>query len=183
MRLSPRTHRVRRVIAITLILAGSAAGLAYGARSAVRLDRAGISFQVPRGWHLTIGRINGAIDPVTVFTVSTFRLLLARTSTGICSPALRRAWRADGAYVQLSEERDGASRKRMLRRVPRRPKHFVLHTSGQGGLCTPPDSGGLSFQANGRAFDVNYGFGPKASKATRARAVAMLDALRITPRK
>ena len=153
------------------------------ARAVARFDRDGISFQVPQGWHLTIGRINGVIDPVTVFTVSTFRLQAGRTSTGVCSAALQRAWRADGAYVQLSEERDGASRKRMLRRVPLRPKHFVLHASGQGGLCTPPDSGGLSFQAGGRAFDVDYGFGPRASKATRARAVAMLDAMRITPRR
>lgn len=129
------------------------------------------------------GTINGVIDPVTVFTVSTFRLQPARTSSGVCSAALQRAWRADGAYVQLSEERDGASRQRMLRRVPLRPKHFALHASGQGGLCTPADSGGLSFQAGGRAFDVNYGFGPRASKATRARAAAMLDAMRITPRK
>jgi hypothetical protein len=34
----------------------------------------------------------------------------------VCSKALQRAWRADGAYVQLAEERDGASRRRMLRR-------------------------------------------------------------------
>jgi hypothetical protein len=179
-RLVLRTHRVRRVVAITLILASVVTGLAYGARAGARFDRDGISFQVPQGWHLTIGRINGVIDPVTVFTVSTFLLQRARTSSGVCSSALQRAWRADGAYVQLSEERDGASRQRMLRRVPLRPKHFVLDASGQGGLCTPADSGGLSFQASGRAFDVNYGFGPRASKATRARAAAMLDAMRIT---
>jgi hypothetical protein len=167
-----------------LVIAGAVTGLAYGARAGARFDREGVSFQVPQGWHLTIGRINGVIDPVTVFTVSTFRLPQhGRTSTGVCSPALQHAWRADGAYVQLSEERDGASRKRMLRRVPLRPKHFALHATGQGGLCTPPDSGGLSFQASGRAFDVYYGFGPRASTATRARAVAMLDAMRITPRK
>ena len=183
MQAAQRTHGVRRIVATALTLAGVVTGLAYGAGSAPRLDREGVSFQVPQGWHLTIGRINGVIDPVTVFTVSTFRLQPARRSSGICSVALQRAWRADGAYVQLSEERDGASRKRMLRRVPLRPKHFALDASGRGGLCTPPDSGGLSFQTSGRAFDVNYGFGPRASKTTRARAAAMLDALRITPRK
>jgi hypothetical protein len=183
VRRSPRIHRVGRVVAITLVLACAVTGLAYGAGSIARFDRAGVSFQVPRGWHLTLGRVNGVVDPVTVFTVSTFRLQLGRTSSGICSAALQRAWGADGAYVQLSEERDGASRKRMLGRVPLRPKHFVLDASGQGGLCTPPDSGGLSFQTGGRAFDVDYGFGPRASKATRARAAAMLDAMRITPRK
>jgi hypothetical protein len=183
MRLALRTPGVRRLVAIMLILAGAVTGLAYGARADARFDRDGVSFQVPQGWHLTIGRINGVIDPVTVFTVSTFRLQQVRTSSGVCSPALQRAWRADGGYVQLSEERDGASRKLMLHRVPLRPKHFAFHATGQGGLCTPPDSGGLSFQASGRAFDVSYGFGPKASKTTRAQAGAMLDAMRITPRK
>src|SRR6266436_8695118 len=104
MRLSLRTHRVRRVVAITLILASAVSGLAYGARAGAQFDRQGVSFQVPQGWHLTIGRINGVIDPVTVFTVSTFRLQPARAPSGVCSPALQRAWRADGAYVQLSEE-------------------------------------------------------------------------------
>ena len=180
---SLRTHRVRRVVAITFVLAGAVTGLAYGAGSIARFDRMGVSFQVPRGWHLTLGRINGVMDPVTVFTVSTFRLQPGRTSSGICSPALQRAWRGDGAYIQLSEERDGASRKRMLGRVALRPKHFVLDASGQGGLCTPPDSGGLSFQTGGRAFDLDYGFGPRASKATRAQAAGLLDKMRIAARK
>jgi hypothetical protein len=174
---------VRRVVAITLVVTCAVTSLAYGAGSIARFDRAGVSFQVPQGWHLILGRVNGVIDPVTVFTVSTFRLQPGRTSSGICSAALQRAWRADGAYVQLSEERDGASRKRMLRRVPLRPKHFVLNARGQGGLCTPQDSGDLSFQTGGRAFDVDYGFGPRASKVTRARAAELLDKMQIAARK
>ena len=70
----------------------------------------------------------------------------------------------------------------MLKRVTHRPTHFALSAKGSGGLCTPADSGSLSFQAKGRAFYVFYGFGPKASKATRARAAAMLDAMKIAPR-
>ena len=177
------SHRMRRVIATTLILATAVTGLAYGASSGARFDREGVSFQVPKGWQLTIGRINGVVDPVTVFTVSTFHLQLGRSSSGICSAALQRAWRADGAYVQLTEERDGASRKSMLRRVPLRPTRFVLRAKGAGGLCTPADSGELTFQERGRAFYVFYGFGPRASKATRARAAALLDNMRIAPRK
>src|SRR5207253_3114290 len=107
------------------------AGFAYGAD--VRSTRGGVSFQVPKGWRLTTGRINGVFDPVTLFTVSTFRLRPTPLSSGICSRALQRAWRRNGAYVQLAEERDGASRKRMLRRVMRRPKHFSLNAEGAGG--------------------------------------------------
>jgi hypothetical protein len=70
-----------------------------------------------------------------------------------------------------------------LRRVPRRPKHFALEAKGQGGLCTPADSGELSFQEKGRAFYVFYGFGPKASDSTRRTAVALLDNMQISPRR
>jgi len=171
-----------RVVAIVLMLAAVITGLAYGASSGARFDRQGVSFQVPTGWQLTLGRINGVLDPVTVFTVSTFQLNLGRLSSGACSTALQRAWRADGGYIQLTEERDGASRARMLRRVPLRPPHFVLNARGWGGLCTPADSGELFFQEKRRAFYVFYGFGPKASKATRARASALLDKMRIAPR-
>jgi hypothetical protein len=170
-------------VMITVITAAALSGLADGASANARIDRDGISFRVPKGWQLTVGRINGVVDPVTVFTVSTFRIQRRDSSSGFCSAALQRAWRPKGAYVQLAEERDGASRARVLRRVPPRPRHFVLRATGPGGLCTPGESGQLSFQQGGRAFYVYYGFGRRAPKATRARAVALLDDMRIAPRR
>src|SRR5262249_9361266 len=172
-----------RKTVITAVILAAYAGLAYGASSADRFNRDGISIQVPKGWHLTLARINGVVDPVTVFTVSTFRIDRRIRSSGLCSAALQRAWRPTGAYVQLTEERDGASRKRLLRRVPHRPTHFVLRAKGAGGLCTPADSGELVFQEGRRAFYVFYGFGPRTPNATRARAVALLDTMRIAPRR
>ena len=128
--------------------------------------------------------MNAVTDPVTVFTVSTFPVAARATgSTGVCSPALQRAWRPDGAYVQLAEERDGASLKSMLSRVGPRPKHFVLSARGQGGLCTPADSGELTFKQRGRAFYVFYGIGRDASKVVRARAAALLDNMKIAARR
>jgi hypothetical protein len=174
---------MRLLVAVTLVLGVAVSGLAYGANPGARFDRDGISSRVPQGWQLTTGRVNGVVDPVTVFTVSTFRLQPGVSSPGLCSRALQRAWRADGAYVQLAEERDGASRERMLRRVPPRPKQLVLDAKGSGGLCTPADSGELTFQEKGRAFYVFYGFGRNASKLTRARAVVLLDNMRIATRK
>jgi hypothetical protein len=123
---------------------------------------------------------------VTIFTASTFQLNIGPTdqagSSGVCSKTLQRAWRNDGAYVQLAEERDGASGKRMLRRVMHRPSHFSLTARGWGGLCTRPDSGEIPFQDGGRAFYVFYGIGTNATRATRAGAAAFLDRLRISPR-
>lgn len=173
---------IRKSIVVALVV-GALGLLVQGASANATFDREGIAFQVPRGWSLTLGRINGVVDPVTVFTVSTFRLRAGRRSSGgVCSAPLRRAWRADGGYVQLTEERDGASLKRMLRRVPLRPRHFVLDARGGGGLCTPPDSGELVFRAHGRGFYVFYGFGRQAPKRIRAQAVALLDAMRISVR-
>ncbi|HJQ75338.1 MAG TPA: hypothetical protein VJ814_10640 [Gaiellaceae bacterium] len=154
-----------------------------GGSATTRFDRDGIAFRVPSGWSLTLDRINAVRDPVTVFTASTFPLRAGSVSSGgICSVRLQRSWRADGGYVQLTEERDGASVARMLRRVPPRPRHFVLDAKGAGGLCTPPDSGELPFKSHGRAFYVFYGFGRRASRRIRAQASALLDGMQISQR-
>jgi hypothetical protein len=154
-----------------------------GAGAMTTFTRDGIAIRVPSGWSLTLRRINGVTDPVTVFTVSSFRLHVSGSSSGgLCSHPLQRSWRADGGYVQLAEERDGASLRRMLRRVPARPKHFVLDAKGAGGLCTPPDSGELFFRQHGRAFYVFYGFGREAPARIRTQAVQLLDRLRISVR-
>lgn len=178
-----RILSVKRAVGEAMIIVAAAAitaGCGAGANSQFRRD--GISVQVPKGWRVTLGRLNDVIDPVTVFTASTFRIRPARTPSGVCSPALQRAWRSNGAYVQLTEERDGASLHRMLPRVQPRPKHFVLDARGQGGLCTPADSGELFFKQGGRAFYVFYGIGRTASNAVRTRAVALLDSMKIAPR-
>jgi hypothetical protein len=148
-----------------------------GKRNVYGRDR--LSFVLPSRWHVTSARINGVVDPVTIFTATSFGLRHPRASGGICSVTLQRQWHVRGAYVQLTEERDGASRKRMLRRVPPRPRHFETRRAGAGGLCTPADSGEITFQERGRAFYVFYGIGKRASPATRIAVQALLDSLRI----
>jgi len=93
-----------------------------------------VSVDVPRGWYMTYKRINGVVDPVTLFTATTFPLRARPQSSGLCSRGLQRAWRQDGAYVQVTEERDGASRKRMLRRVQKRPASFQARRAWGGRL-------------------------------------------------
>jgi hypothetical protein len=92
----------------------SAIALALSSVSRVTLPR-GISLVLPAGWHVTTARLNGVRDPVTVSTATSFRLRHIRPAPGLCARALQDQWRVDGAYVQLTEERDGASRRRMLR--------------------------------------------------------------------
>ncbi len=148
-----------------------------GKRIVYARDR--LSFVLPSGWHVTSARINGVVDPITIFTATSFGLRHPWPSDGICSLALQRQWHIRGAYVQLSEERDGASRKRMLRRVAPRPQHFQTPREGVGGLCTPADSGQITFHERGRAFYVYYGIGKRASPAMRIAARALLDSLQI----
>ena len=151
--------------------------LSAGTRVTYQGDR--LSVVLPPGWHVTSARINGVVDPVAIFTATSFQLRHPRPSPGLCSVTLQRQWHVRGAYVQLAEERDGASRKRMLRRVPPRPLHFKTSRRGDGGLCTPADSGQITFRERGRAFYVYYGVGRRASPATRIAVRALLDSLRI----
>jgi hypothetical protein len=68
-----------------------------------------------------------------------------------------------------------------LPRTQRRPRHFRLDPKGAGGSCTPPNSGELTFREHRRAFYIFYGFGRSASTATHAKAMQLLDSLRIEP--
>jgi hypothetical protein len=178
---------VKRLLVLVFAVAVVAPAMDSGDGRRISLPQHRVSVFVPGSWHVTYERVNGVVDPVTLFNASTFPLHVRPADqagrSGVCSKSLRRAWRDDGAYVQLAEERDGASRKRMLRRVQRRPRHFELTARGAGGLCTPPNSGQIAFHEGGRAFYVFYGIAPKAPRATRAAAPALLDSLRIAPRR
>lgn len=165
------------LLACAILASVSVTASADVGRITFREDR--ISIALPAGWHVTSARINGVLDPVTIFTATTFPLRRPRSSEGICSRTLQRQWRENGAYVHLTEERDGASRKRMIGRVPRRPRHFALDARGSGGLCTPPDSGEITFRERGRAFYLFYGIGRRASATTRRQVGALVDSLRI----
>jgi hypothetical protein len=161
-------------LALVVVLStGSSAG------TRVTYPRDRLSIVLPAAWHVTSARINGVVDPVTIFTATSFPLRHPHPSDGLCSATLQRQWHVRGAYVQLTEERDGASRKRMLRRVPPRPRHFKTDVKGAGGLCTPADSGEITFREHGRAFYVFYGIGRRASPVTRSGVRALLDSLRI----
>jgi hypothetical protein len=173
----PTTPKLLPLNRLRPLIRASTTTASAGTRVVYPRDR--LSFVLPSGWHVTAARINGVVDPVTIFTATSFRLQRPRPSGGICSVTLQRQWHARGAYVQLTEERDGASRKRMLRRVPPRPRHFVTRRGDAGGLCTPADSGEITFHERGRAFYVFYGIGKRASPATRIAVRTLLDSLRI----
>ncbi len=163
---------------VALAASASSSGPSW-ARTRFDVPGASMSLSYPLNWHISTRRLTGVIDPVTRFTVTSFPFRQSRPDTDFCARTLARRWPANGAYVQVAEELDGASLRKMLSRVPPRPRHFTLARSGAGGLCTGPVSGQLTFRERGRAFYVYYGVGRKASPATRCAVVAVLDSLRI----
>ncbi|MFL5953125.1 MAG: hypothetical protein ACJ76I_03345 [Gaiellaceae bacterium] len=182
-------HRAVVLLALLCVAGTTAAALAAaasnsepsGATERFTVPHARMSLEYPANWHITTRRLNGVIDPVTRFTVTSFTLRQSKPDADFCARTLGKQWPSNGAYVQVTEELDGASLKKMLRRVPPRPKRFSLASSGAGGLCTRPVSGQLMFHQLGRAFYIYYGVGSKASTPTRHAIVAILESLRISP--
>ncbi len=181
------THRAFVLLAFLCVAGTTAAALDASAsnsepsRSAERfiVPHARMSLDYPANWHISTKRLNGVIDPVTRFTVTSFALRQSKPGRDFCARTLGKQWPSSGAYVQVTEELDGASLKTMLRRVPPRPKRFALASSGAGGLCIRPVSGQLMSHQLGRAFYIYYGVGSKASTRTRQAIMAILDSLRI----
>jgi hypothetical protein len=181
------THRVVVLLAFLCFPGTTAAGVGASvsnsepSHSAERfiVPHARMSLDYPANWHISTRRLNGVIDPVTRFTVTSFPLRQSKPDPDFCARTLGKQRPSNGAYVQVTEELDGASLKKMLRRVPPRPKRFTFASSGAGGLCTGPVSGQLMFHQLGRAFYIYYGVGSKASTRTRQAIVAILDSLRI----
>ena len=143
------------------------------------LAQARISFTYASNWHVRTTRLNGVLGPTTRFTVTSFPLRQPRPDAAFCASTLNDQWPPTGAWVQLTEELDGASLKKLLRRIPPRPQRFRLAKSGAGGLCTGPVSGQLAFQERGRAFYLDYGVGASASPGTRRALLALIDSVRI----
>lgn len=145
----------------------------------VTVPRVGISVAYPSNWQMRSKRLNGVVGPITRFTVTSFPLRQSRPDPDFCARTLNDQWPATGVWMQLTEELDGASLKRLLRRVPPRPRRFRLLRSGAGGLCTRAVSGQLTFHERGRAFYLYYGVGTGASAASRRALVALFNSLRV----
>ena len=174
------------VLAITLV-AAAAASTPLPSRQSVRVVIDGRSiarrfphgqsvvFRYPANWQVTRRRLDNVSDPHTLFAVSTYRL-----PSGIddCDGTRARGRPADGAFVLVKEVLDGASLRRSLPRLPSRPRHFRLPTSGRSG-CLPPASLLYEFRVAKRAFYVWVSVGRRASPQTRAALTRLLDGLRI----
>lgn len=135
-----------------------------------------IAFRYPANWHVTRRRLDNVLDPHAVFAVSTYRLPRGRRDD--CDGSRARGRPADGAFVLVKEVLDGASLRRSLPRLPRRPSRFRLPTRGGAGCLAPP-SVAYQFRVGERAFYLWISVGRRASARTRAALARLLDGMSI----
>ena len=164
---------------------GAAAGAASapGGVAAHRVAVPGkISVVVPAGWHLRR-------PPITALSAPAERLLLASGPAprgGNCGPdAAERALPAGGILLYLFEyrSREGSIWHGLKRSAfPPRPARVRLLPRDLARYeCWRVRSYLIRFRAAGRAFQLHVAFGPRASAARRARALRVVDSLRIGP--
>ena len=135
-----------------------------------------IVFRYPANWHMTRRRLDNVLHPRTLFAVSTYKLPSRSADNCDGTHALGRP--ADGAFVLVKEVLDGASLRRSLPRLPRRPRHFRLPTHGQAGCLASP-SVQYQFRVAKRAFYFWISVGRRASPQTRVALSRLLDGMRI----
>jgi hypothetical protein len=133
-----------------------------------------ISFTYPANWHVTRYRLDNVLDPKTVFAVTSYRP--PQGPPDDCPGSRARGRPADGAFLLVQEELDGASLKRSLPRLSPRPHHFSLPAHEAAG-CLPRASRLYQFRVARRAFYVWVSLGPRTSPTTRAAVATLLDGM------
>ena len=139
----------------------------------------GISVRYPSGWFATARRLTLVTYPPQIIAVASYRLPRGNGGADGCSPkqALDRMQPA-GTFIFGWELTQGGSFRRRV--FPPRPKHFRLTHLSQY-ECGGP-SYLLRFRQAGRFFQIHVAFGKRASTATRATALRVLDTFHANPR-
>jgi hypothetical protein len=168
-------------MALLLVLAAAVAtvpALAGDAGSSPRpsrlfVDRGqGISLRYIDGWHVSNQRLNGIIDPVQRFVVSSYRIGPPSRSSGGAEGGY--APPADGVLAQLSEDAPAhlsgfPARLHKLTTIPK------LRDVGCG--LAGDRWAEIMFKQHGRAFYLFIGIGARASHAARAQLLATVNTL------
>ena len=139
----------------------------------------GISVRYPARWHATAQRLTLVTYPPQIVAVASYPLPRGNGGADGCSPkqALDRLQPA-GAFIFGWEFTQPGSRRK--RDFPPRPKHFRL-THFARYECGGP-SYLLRFRQAGRYFQIHIALGRRASKATRATVLRIVDSFHAKPR-
>jgi murein peptide amidase A len=157
---------------VSAAVAVALAGIPGGGSSEQRVTAAGLSMQVPSGWHVIDRKLTPCVDPSERIAVAS-------------SPVEGGRLPEDGALVVLMERIDRASVRAELQRVSRRPASF--RPRGQASpleCCSAVRGPGwlYSFAEGGRTFYAYVFAGRKADEQTRREAFRALDTLGVEPR-
>ncbi len=158
------------------VLAVLGAGLVLTGSSWCTFRGDGVSLRYPAGWHATARPLTSVADPAQIVAIASYPL--PRGSAGGCSPreALDRV-QPKGAFIFGWEYT--ATRSLRKRDFPRRPRHFRLTNYASYGCLGP--SYLLRFRDAGRFFQIHVVLGRRASRATRATVIRVLDSFRAAP--
>jgi hypothetical protein len=147
-------------VAIVLMCVGLALGVSPSSSASggpASYSHAGLTLTVPAGWHVVHERLTPCTNPLERVTVA-----------------------GRGAQVTLTETLDP---RRYVRRLSARPRRFALQGEPQWtACCAPLDRRGwfFGFRDRGRGFYVYLYLG---RAETRRDALAILDSLRVRPRR
>jgi hypothetical protein len=143
----------------------------------------GLTVTLPPGWRAARASLTPALrDPREVLAVATFPLRYRQTACAHVAGSALEDLGPDDAFITLQER--GLDPSSSWADFPERPAHFGPRLGGpsEASACVPSahfSDHWFGFTAGGRHFHADVAFGPRASAATRARAWAVLDSLRV----
>ena len=135
----------------------------------------GVTVRYPPGWHATNRPLTAVTSPRQALVVTSF-LLPRQTVADNCTPtSTLAAMPPGGALILVWEYPAHASG---LKSFPPRPGRFELGPFGNP-ECFGPRTAIVLFRQAGRFFEVNVALGRRATAATRAEVLRILDSLRV----
>lgn len=137
----------------------------------------GISVHYPSGWHATTRPLTAVTSPQEALVVASYPFP-RQTIADNCNPTSSlAALPAIGALIFVWEYPPRATPRSSF---PPRPKRFKIGHLGNP-ECFGPRTAIVAFRQAGRFFQINITLGRRATSATRATVVRILDSLTIKP--
>jgi hypothetical protein len=164
-------------LAASLLAALSLAGAPAGRWHTLRTG--GTAWRYPASWSATTAPLTPVTSPRQLLAIASYPLPRAPARSDGCRPteALDRL-PPRGAFVFVWSYGQLSSRD-LARDFPPRPRHFRL-TRFAHYECVGP-SYMIRFREASGAFQVHVALGPRATAATRATVLRILDGVRVQP--
>jgi hypothetical protein len=157
------------------------AGLALVVAAPPRAGTGGVTVALPPGWHATTPVQGSVTNPLTRLAVASgpIRPRLA----GRCDAQVAGyAFPANAVAVVVVEWTEPLGGMK-LGVGPKRPRHFAFAVRPPPAIeCWHGPGGGTEWSEHGRSFAAYVLLGRKAPRTLVARARAVLDTLRVSPR-